>query len=112
MKVKFALTAALLLAGVSGVSLACEYVKGETLFADWANCRYGEDSVVVVDLKENQSWDQCVYQVQAFRPAKLLAVTRKEESGEVVSINDRSKIGNPCYMTKSRCDAALELAGF
>ena len=99
--------AALLLLG-SGGALACDFTAGETLFLDYANCRYGEDSILAVDLPAEQGWDQCIYLEEAFRPAKLLAVTKMENGKEILSINDRSKIGNPCYLTKSRCDAALK----
>jgi hypothetical protein len=50
--------------------------------------------------------------LQAFRPPKLLAVTKQENSSELASINDRSQIGNPCYLTKRVCDAALDAAGY
>jgi len=99
---------ALLVAAWAGGASACEYVAGETLFVDYANCRYGSDQVVVADLPEGSGWERCVYYVEPFRPPKLLAVTRTEGDREVLSINDRSQIGNPCYLTKSRCDAALK----
>lgn len=99
--------ALVLLAG-AGTALACDYTAGETPFVEYANCRYGEDLVQVVDLPEGSTWEQCVYLVEAFRPEKLLAVTRVENGKEILSLNDRSKIGNPCYLTKSRCDAALK----
>lgn len=98
---------AFLLAAGCGAALACDYVQGETHYADWAKCRYGNDAIVVVDLPESNGWDQCIYQVEAFRPGKLLAVTRDEDGKEVVSTNDRSQMGNPCYLTKKSCDAAL-----
>ncbi|MDX1461373.1 MAG: hypothetical protein R3348_09995 [Xanthomonadales bacterium] len=110
MKAKLLYVAALLLC--ASHSLACEYKQGETLFKDWADCRYGEDAVVTVEFTASAAWDQCIYQVEAFRPAKLLAVTKMENGKEVVSINDRSKIGNPCYMVKSSCDKALKAAGY
>ncbi|MBT8061365.1 MAG: hypothetical protein KJO85_01695, partial [Gammaproteobacteria bacterium] len=97
---------------LGGPALACEYKQGETLFEDYANCRYGEDAIAVVELGESSSWEKCIYQVEAFRPAKLLAVTKMENGKELLSINDRSKIGNPCYMTKSKCDVALKAAGY
>ena len=97
---------------ISGTALACEFKQGETLFEDYANCRYGEDMVAVVDLPNSSAWEKCIYQVEAFRPAKLLAVTKMEDDKEVLSINDRSRIGNPCYMTKSQCDKALSAAGY
>lgn len=101
------LTLAILLAAGAGTALACEYERGKTKFVDYANCRYGEDSIQVVELPKDSGWEQCVYFVQPFRPEKLLAVTRKEGEREVLSINDRSQIGNPCYMTKSSCDKAF-----
>jgi len=88
--------------------MACEYKSGETKFADYANCRYGEDAILVVDLPEGSSWDSCVYQLEAFRPEKLLAITKERDGKEEASINDRAKIGNPCYMKKQSCDAALK----
>jgi hypothetical protein len=101
--------AGLLMVG-SCTALACEYKAGETKFADYANCRYGEDSVMIVDLPEGSTWEQCVYYVEAFRPGKLLAVTKEQDGKEMLSINDRAKIGNPCYLTKASCDAALKAA--
>ena len=95
----------------STTSSACEYKPGETKFLDYANCRYGEDAVVVVDLPEDSSWQQCIYQIQAFMPAKLLAVTRENNGKEEASINCRGNIGNPCYLMKSTCDAMLKNAG-
>lgn len=92
----------------SSAALACEYTPGETKFLDYANCVYGPDQVVVVDLPETSSWQHCVYQVQMFKPEKLLAVTKQKDGMEVLSINDRSKIGNPCYLTKQSCDVALK----
>lgn len=100
--------AALLLLFASGSALACDYTAGETRFLDYANCRYGEDSVLVVPLPEGQNWEQCIYQVEPFQPEKLLAVTKVRNGREILSINDRSKIGNPCYLTKRACDAALQ----
>jgi hypothetical protein len=97
----------LLIAGV-GPALACEYKAGETAFIDYAKCRYGDDAIVVVDLPEGSSWDNCVYQLQAFRPENLLAVTKVRDGKESHSINDRGSIGNPCYLTKQQCDAALK----
>jgi hypothetical protein len=98
----------LLSMGFAGHALACEYIKGETRFADYAGCRYGEDSVVAVDLPEGSGWDQCVYYTEAFRPAKLLAITRMEDGKEIAVPNDRSQIGNPCYLLKQKCDQALK----
>jgi len=101
------------LAGVltagSGAAFGCEYTAGETRFLDYANCRYGEDSIVVVDLPESENWDNCVYQVAAFTPDKLLAVTKEKNGKEIHSINSRGNIGNPCYLTKKSCDAAMKL---
>jgi len=101
------ITSALLTAGM-GTALACEYKAGETKFIDYAKCRYGEDAILVVDLPEGASWDNCVYQLQAFRPATLLAVTKTRDGKESHSINDRGSIGNPCYLTKQLCDTALK----
>ena len=92
----------------AGHALACDYTAGETKFADYASCRYGEDSVVVVDLPEGSGWEQCVYYAEAFRPAKLLAITRMENGKEVAVPNDRSQIGNPCYLLKQKCDKELK----
>ena len=86
----------------------CKFVQGETKYEDWAKCRYGDDFILLVPLDEVQSWDQCVYMVEPFRPAKLLAVTREENGVETISINDRSQVGNPCYLVKGRCDKALQ----
>ena len=96
-----------LLLVIPGLSYACDYTAGETKFLDYATCRYGEDNIQQVDLPENAAFDSCVYQVEPFRPSKLLAVTREENGKEVLSLNDRHKIGNPCYLTKSACDRAL-----
>jgi len=98
---------ALLTAGTS-TAFACEYKAGETKYLDYANCRYGEDSIMVVDLPQSTGWDSCVYLTEAFRPEKLLAVTKQEGGKETLSLNDRSQIGNPCYLTKQKCDAALK----
>lgn len=97
----------LLIAG-TGTALACEYKAGETEFIDYANCRFGEDSIVVVDLPEESSWDNCVYQMEAFRPDKLLAVTKVRNGKEQHSINSRGNIGNPCYLTKAACDTEMK----
>jgi len=86
----------------------CEFKQGETKYLDWANCRYGEDAITAVGLPEGGSWDQCIYYLEAFRPPKLLAVTKDENGTEKLSINDRSQVGNPCYMTKQRCDKAFK----
>jgi hypothetical protein len=102
--------ASLLLAG-SSVAFACEYKAGETKFEDYANCRYGEDSIQVIQLSEESSWESCIYFVQPFTPAKLLAVTMQQGDKEVVSLNNRAKIGNPCYLIKSQCDKALKASG-
>lgn len=101
-------TLASILTAGAGVAMACEYKSGETKFADYAKCRYGEDSVLVIDLPEDAGFENCVYHVQAFRPEKLLAVTKMKNGKEEASINDRTKIGNPCYLTKAQCDAALK----
>ena len=97
-----------LLTASSGAVIACEYKSGETKYVDYTNCRYGEDSVVVVDLPEDSSWESCVYYIEAFRPEKLLAVIKDKDGKEQISINDRTKIGNPCYLTKRSCDGALQ----
>ena len=99
---------AILLAANAGVAIACEYKRGETLYADYANCRYGEDSIQVIKLPEGSTWDNCVYYLEAFRPPKLLAVTQEKDGKELASINNRKQIGNPCYLTKQHCDAALK----
>ena len=101
------LTIALLLTA-SDALIACEFKAGETKFLDYANCRYGADAVLVVNLPQSAAWESCIYQLQAFRPETLLAVTKTEGGKEVISINDRSNIGNPCYLTKQQCDAALK----
>jgi hypothetical protein len=101
------LTASCLLS-VSANALACEYKSGETKFLDYANCRYGEDNIEVINLPESSNWETCIYHLQAFRPEKLLAVTKQDGDKEMASINDRSQIGNPCYLTKQHCDQALE----
>jgi hypothetical protein len=92
----------------SGTALACEYKAGETKFLDYANCRYGEDSILVVNLPEDSNFEKCIYYLEAFRPEKLLAVTKEQGGKEIISINDRAKIGNPCYLTKQSCDKALK----
>jgi hypothetical protein len=100
-----------LLAGASQV-LACEYKAGETSFLDYAICIHGEDAIEEVTLPADAVWDKCIYKLEAFRPPKLLAVTRVKDGKVITSINDRHQIGNPCYLTKAKCDAALEAAGF
>lgn len=102
------LTLATVLAASPASAMECKYTRGESKFVDYANCRYGEDSILVVDLPEGSAWDNCVYQMQAFMPEKLLAVTKEKDGIETASINDRTQIGNPCYMTKRICDAALQ----
>ncbi len=96
-----------LLAG-TGTAIACEYKQGETEFLDYANCRYGEENIEVVSLPEEDVWEQCIFYIEAFRPPKLLAVTRIKNGKEVCSINNRGQIGNPCYLMKQRCDDAYE----
>ena len=108
MNKKYSASLAVMLLAVSGSALACEYKPGETKFADYANCRYGSDAVVVVDLPEESPWDQCVYVAEAFRPPKLMAVTRDKNGREEASINSRGNIGNPCYLSKSACDRAYK----
>ena len=106
-KVLLACLTSLLMTGASA-AIACEYKAGETEFADYAICRYGEDAIEVIDLPKDFSWEKCIYYVEAFRPPKLLAVTRDEDGTEKVSINNRKQIGNPCYLTKQHCDAAYK----
>jgi len=101
----------LLITGASA-AIACEYKAGETKYADYAICRYGKDSIQVVKLPDDAVWNECVYYLETFRPPKLLAVTRIQDGIEKLSINDRTTIGNPCYLTKQYCDAALKAAGF
>jgi len=108
MNIKALLVTLAFLAAGSNALMACEYKAGETRFLDYANCRYGEDAIVTVSLPETAAWDSCVYYLEAFRPGKLLAVTKVRDGKEIASINDRSNIGNPCYMTKQQCDAALK----
>ena len=93
---------------ITSAAVACEYKRGETKFLDYANCRYDEDSIQVVNLPEGSTWNQCIYYLEAFRPPKLLAVTKEKDGIEMASINDRAKIGNPCYLSKQTCDAALK----
>ena len=100
------LLAGLLITGAAG-AMACEYVPGETEFMDYANCRYDSEALMVVNLPDENAWQKCVYLVEAFRPAKLLAVTRVKNGKEEHSINSRGNIGNPCYLTKKACDEAL-----
>jgi len=95
----------------TGAAIACEYKVGETKFLDYALCRYDEDSIEVVKLPAGSSWEECIYYLEAFRPPKLLAVTRERDGKEEASINNRSQIGNPCYLTKRHCDAALKASG-
>jgi hypothetical protein len=99
--------AVLLITG-AGSTLACEYVAGETEFLDYAKCRYPAEALLVVDLPEDSAWQQCVYLMEAFRPPKLLAITRVKDGKEEHSINSRGNIGNPCYLTKQLCDKALK----
>lgn len=101
-------TIAGLLLVCSGFAAACSYKQGETEFLDYAHCRYGEENIEVIALPEGNTWETCIYYLEAFRPPKLLAVTKTKDGKEVCSINDRTKIGNPCYLTKQRCDDALE----
>jgi hypothetical protein len=111
MNKKFLLvTVASLVMASAGSAIACEYKAGETKFLDYANCRYGEDALQVVVLPKNAGWQKCIYLLEAFRPPKLLAVTRMEGGKEEASISNRSQIGNPCYLNKQYCDAALKAA--
>lgn len=104
----FRLIIASALLATAGTAIACEYKQGETEFLDYAVCRYGEDNIEVVALPEDAVWEQCIYYLEAFRPPKLLAVTRTKDGKEVCSINNRTQIGNPCYLAKQQCDDALE----
>ena len=108
MKYKALFMSSVLLTASMGTVLACEYKAGETKFVDYAKCRYGDDAILVVDLPEGSSWDNCIYQLQAFRPETLLAVSKTRNGKESHSINDRGSIGNPCYLSKQQCDAALK----
>ena len=108
MNCKSLLLASVLVMAGTGTALACEYKAGETKFVDYATCRYGADAILVVDLPEGASWDNCIYQLQAFRPETLLAVSKTRNGKESHSINDRGSIGNPCYLSKQQCDAALK----
>lgn len=101
------ISASILMAG-SSIASACEYKPGETKFLDYAHCRYDADSIQVVSLPEGSTWGKCIYLLEAFRPPKLLAVTKEKDGKEMASLSDRSKIGNPCYLTKQHCDAALK----
>jgi hypothetical protein len=103
------ITLASFLLASSGAAIACEYKAGETKFLDYANCKYGEDSIQAIALPEDATWEICIYYLEAFRPPKLLAVTQQQDGKEMLSINDRSKIGNPCYITKQHCDAAYKV---
>ena len=105
-KVQILVLAFFLIAPFSA-AMACEYKAGESKFVDYANCRFGEDNIQVVNLPEESNWEQCIYLAEAFSPAKLLAVTQENDGREMLSMNDRSKIGNPCYLTKQLCDQAL-----
>jgi hypothetical protein len=92
----------------AGPALACEYIPGTTSYLDYAHCVYGTDEVQVVDLPESSKWDRCVYRIQAFMPPKLLAITREIDGQEQAVTNVRGSIGNPCYLMKKACDAALQ----
>ncbi len=105
------LTLAGFLLASTNIAIACEYKPGETKYLDYAYCRYGEDSIQIVQLPENSNWEICIYYLEAFRPPKLLAVTQDDNGKEMASINNRKQIGNPCYLTKQRCDAALKASG-
>ena len=96
-----------LLVASTSAAQTCEYKPGESKYLDYALCRYAEDSIEVIQLPEGSNWETCIYHVQAFRPEKLLAVTKDQDGKEVASINNRSQIGNPCYLTKQYCDKAL-----
>jgi hypothetical protein len=69
---------------------------------------HGEDAIIVVDLPEDfTSWDQCVYLAEAWKPPKLLAITKDKDGKELISVSDRGQIGNPCYLAKQACDKAF-----
>jgi len=102
------LTLACLLAVVGMNAAACEYIQGETKYADWAKCKYGPDGVLVVDLPENFGWEQCVYQDRGFGMYKLLGVTRTKDGKEELSTFNRKQLGNPCYLTQQACDKARD----
>jgi hypothetical protein len=106
--VTFTLAAILTLS--TGVAFACEYTRGETKYADYAACVYGQDAIMTVEIPENSGWQHCVYLAEAWKPPKLLAVTKEKDGKEVASINDRAQIGNPCYLTKQMCDKAFKAA--
>ena len=108
-KVLISIVAGSLVACVN-IALGCEYKTGETEFLDYAVCRYGEDGIEVVALPPDSNWENCIYLLEAFRPPKLLAVTKMENGKEIASINNRAQIGNPCYLTKQHCDKAMEAA--
>ena len=99
---------AFVLVASTSVAQVCEYKPGETKYLDYVYCRYDQDSIEVIKLPEDFNWETCIYYLQPFRPPKLLAVTKEKDGKEMVSINDRSRIGNPCYLTKQHCDAALK----
>ena len=50
-----AITLVSVLTASAGSAFACEYKAGETIFLDYANCRYGADSIVVVNLPEDSN---------------------------------------------------------
>ncbi len=102
------LTLASLLLTSTSAAIACEYIAGETKFLEYAQCRYGEDNIQTVTLAEDFAWEVCIYYLEAFRPPKLLAVTQQKDGKEMLSVNNRSQIGNPCYVTKRHCDEALK----
>jgi len=105
------LTLATFLMASTSAAIACEYKAGETKFLDYAHCRYGEDSIEAIQLPEDATWEVCIYYMEAFRPPKLLAVTKQQDGKEMLSVSNRSQIGNPCYLTKQSCDAALKASG-
>lgn len=108
-KVLISIVAGILIA-CANIAVGCEYKPGETKFLDYALCRYGEDGIEVVALPADSTWENCVYLLEAFRPPKLLAVTKMQDGKEIASINNRAQIGNPCYLTKQYCDKALDTA--
>jgi len=48
------LTLASLLLTSTSAAIACEYIAGETKFLEYAQCRYGEDSIQTVTLPANK----------------------------------------------------------
>ena len=109
LRIAIVITLAVFFTAGASVGFACEYKKGETKYADYARCVHGKDAILVVDLPDDfHSWDQCVYLAEAWKPPKLLAITKDNGGKEQVSVSDRSQIGNPCYLAKQACDKAYK----